>query len=403
MEFAGWYRDSALTVPWSFGDNVTGDMTLYAQWASESRETGPTYRVSFVTGITPALPDVTGISPGSRMVAPPAPVMDGCRLNGWYKDEALSERWDFSTDRVTCDFTLYAGWAALHEVRYYFPVAGVAESDWEMETAHFAIGDVVDLMKPSRAPYTFGGWFKMIGGVNHVPGDSDPDNLAPYPDGSLWSLDGDMDLYAHWEGTEGLNYERSAPGHVTIGSVSDTTATSVAVPEYYRGEPVLTVKSYAFSSCALLRSVHLPDTLEYIGSNAFIDLTSLTDVNLPSSLDTIEYYAFSGCTGLSWNDPVLPSKLRMLNEFAFSGCIGITGELTLPPTLRYLGGYAFKDCPGISSVRIPYEMAAQCAIYNYAFGGTTNATIYVDAESDGPGWIQQYPWNGTCRVVYLRP
>jgi len=30
--FKGWYKDSALTIPWSSTDKVRSDMTLYAKW-----------------------------------------------------------------------------------------------------------------------------------------------------------------------------------------------------------------------------------------------------------------------------------------------------------------------------------------------------------------------------------
>lgn len=30
--FKGWYKDSALTIPWSSTDKVTSNITLYAKW-----------------------------------------------------------------------------------------------------------------------------------------------------------------------------------------------------------------------------------------------------------------------------------------------------------------------------------------------------------------------------------
>ena len=37
---------------------------------------------------------------------------EGMHLEGWYKDINLTERWDFDTDKVTGNMTLYAKWAA---------------------------------------------------------------------------------------------------------------------------------------------------------------------------------------------------------------------------------------------------------------------------------------------------
>lgn len=34
-QFLGWYKDSALTVPWLSTDKVTSNITLYAKWEAE--------------------------------------------------------------------------------------------------------------------------------------------------------------------------------------------------------------------------------------------------------------------------------------------------------------------------------------------------------------------------------
>jgi uncharacterized repeat protein (TIGR02543 family) len=399
MEFAGWYRDASLSVPWSFDDDVTGNMVLYAKWASESREAGPTYKVSFDAMGGSALPDATGIAPGSRIVAPPKPARDGYRQTEWYRDDALTERWDFSTDRVTCDTTLYAGWVEVYALRYHFPIVGVAEADWRVEASHFAIGDEVDLMRPERDPYTFGGWFKMPWGVNYGPGNPAQDNLTPYPDGTQWSLADDMDLYAHWEGSPFVEYiDSGINGGIRVRGY-DVAATHLVIPEYYQGLPVTEVMGSAFYFCKLLRYVRLPDTVISINPSAFEGLSYLTDMNIPSSLMTIGTSAFKG-TAISWKDPVFPPGLMDIWGQAFYNCPWIEGDLTLPSSLRYIRDEAFKDCPGLSSVHIQSETVAQGRIGQNVFGGTTDAVIYVDAASAGASWDPS--WSGSCRVVYLR-
>ncbi|MDR0523076.1 MAG: leucine-rich repeat protein [Candidatus Methanoplasma sp.] len=348
MEFAGWYRDASLSVPWSFDDKVTGDTVLYAKWASESRETGPTFKVSFDTGIAPALPDVTGIAPGSRMVAP-ATAMDGYRLNGWYKDEALTERWDFSTDRVTCDSTLYAGWERVYTVRYHFPDAAVDESKWRVATAQIAMGETHSLPDPgTRDPYAFGGWFKMVGGVNYSAGYGGPsDNLDPYPDGEAWSLDGDMDLYAYWKGSEGMGFNPSyLGGGFAAMPYSTDTGAPVVIQEYYLGLPVITIDSAAFRGCANLPSVSLPHTLIRIDTEAFKDCSSLTSIDVPSSVTAIGYSAFQ-YSGLK--SVTIPSGVAIGN-YAFHACAALESA-SLSAGVA-IGKYAFQNS-GLKSVTIP--------------------------------------------------
>ncbi len=46
---------------------------------------------------------------------PEAPEKEGFKFDGWYSDEALTERWDFITSKATEDTILYAKWASLQD------------------------------------------------------------------------------------------------------------------------------------------------------------------------------------------------------------------------------------------------------------------------------------------------
>ena len=47
---------------------------------------------------------------GTTISAPEPPEKDNFTFNGWYKEEALTNQWDFATDVVVEDITLYAKW-----------------------------------------------------------------------------------------------------------------------------------------------------------------------------------------------------------------------------------------------------------------------------------------------------
>jgi len=58
---------------------------------------------------TPIAP-LTGLAAGSRIDAPSDPTAKDWEFQGWYKDTSYKEQWDFETDTVEEDITLYACW-----------------------------------------------------------------------------------------------------------------------------------------------------------------------------------------------------------------------------------------------------------------------------------------------------
>lgn len=47
---------------------------------------------------------------GEKLMQPEEPIREGYCFTGWYMDIDLTERWNFETDKVQGNMTLYAGW-----------------------------------------------------------------------------------------------------------------------------------------------------------------------------------------------------------------------------------------------------------------------------------------------------
>lgn len=109
--FGGWYKESGLTNAWNFStDTVNANTTLYAKWT----EIVPgTFTVSFnMMGHGTAIADITAVE-GSTISAPAEPTTSGYTFGGWYKESSLTNAWNFSTDTVNANTTLYAKWTAV--------------------------------------------------------------------------------------------------------------------------------------------------------------------------------------------------------------------------------------------------------------------------------------------------
>ena len=139
----GWYTDIDLQNPWDFDtDTVQGNMTLYAKWEQGAPvDETPTEEndggfdgwwwllglgllgllifllifllnkktVKFETNCKMKIQDQK-VKKGGYVERPAEPT-GNCRVfGGWYYDAEYTERWDFESDKVEDNMTLYAKW-----------------------------------------------------------------------------------------------------------------------------------------------------------------------------------------------------------------------------------------------------------------------------------------------------
>ena len=101
--FVGWYKG---TNQWNFAtDTVTNDMTLYAKWNVNQ------YTVTFNSNGGSTVANIPNVTHGTYITEPsPNPTKANYAFGGWYKEAGLTNAWNFATDTVTQDITLYAKW-----------------------------------------------------------------------------------------------------------------------------------------------------------------------------------------------------------------------------------------------------------------------------------------------------
>lgn len=98
--FTGWDKDF---------DKVTQDLIVTAQYDINS------FTVRFDPQGGSAVAAVT-VPYNSIITAPTAPTRKGYTFGGWYKDADCKNAWNFATDKVTADITLYAKWTPSAEL-----------------------------------------------------------------------------------------------------------------------------------------------------------------------------------------------------------------------------------------------------------------------------------------------
>ena len=148
--FAGWYKDINCTNPWNFSvDVVSGDATLYAKWTIN------TYTISFYTNGGSAIASITA-NYNSTITAPTTPTKTGYTFVNWYKDAACTSVWNFSSDKVTANITLFAKWT-INTYTINFDTQG--GSTVSSITTNYNT-TITQPVAPTRNGYTFSGWYK---------------------------------------------------------------------------------------------------------------------------------------------------------------------------------------------------------------------------------------------------
>jgi len=74
----------------------------------------------------------------------------------------------------------------------------------------------------------------------------------------------------------------------------------------------------SFRGCESLKSIELPENLDYIADGAFENCTGLVDFVLPESVTVIGNFAFKGCSSLKTF--YIGERMKLIGNFAFQDC-----------------------------------------------------------------------------------
>ena len=143
------------------------------------------------------------------------------------------------------------------------------------------------------------------------------------------------------------------PNSVTyIGNdaFSMTALSSVVIPN-----SVTSIGKGTFGNCTFLSSIVIPNSVTSIGNRAFEGCTSLSSIVIPDSVTDIGESAFSSCTSLS--GVVIPNSVKSIGESAFSSCTSLSG-IVIPNSVKSIGYRMFSSCTSLSSIVIPNSVTS---------------------------------------------
>lgn len=223
FRFDGWYKDETLKQKWNFDtDTMTANITLYAKWTA-------LFTVTFeLSGHGDAIEPLE-VDEGSKLIDSEdlQPTAEGLRFGGWYKNADFTEIWDFNTDTVTNNITLYARWT----VTVTFELSGHGDEIEALTVDADSKLDNTSVPQPTANGYNFEGWYK----------DKDCTEQWNFNKDKVTQ---DITLYAKWqeveEGTFIVTFNLSGLGNdFFLYPVADST---IAKPD----DPQPAVEGYRF-------------------------------------------------------------------------------------------------------------------------------------------------------------
>ena len=265
--------------------------------------------------------------------------------------------------------------------------------DW-----YFYYGDGEYGTYPTRAWAESKGALKDLADYSDIPSSPDEPEKpeGEYAEGYYYSVNDDGT--AQITGYDGSETELEIPGELggyevtSIGSeaFSDCAElTSVSIPN-----SVTDIGYCAVADCSSLESIAIPNSVTDIGWSAFYNCTSLASVEIPDSITSISDSVFWYCTGLT--SVTLPNSVTSIGESTFSDCTSLK-SITIPDSVNSINSYAFFNCESLEKIAIPNGVAS---ISDYTFSGCTNlADITIPNSVTSIGFFAFYDCTGLASIT----
>ncbi|WP_324729661.1 InlB B-repeat-containing protein [Lysinibacillus fusiformis] len=151
--FEGWYKDAGYTQTYDFNSVITKATTIYAKWNAQM------HTVSFEVDGGSAVSNQFVTLGGKAKMPEIEPTKAGYTFGGWYTDAGRTQAYDF-TSVITEATTIYAKWNA-----QMYTVSFEVDGGSEIANQSVAYGGKATMpeIEPTKAGYTFGGWYKDAG------------------------------------------------------------------------------------------------------------------------------------------------------------------------------------------------------------------------------------------------
>lgn len=296
--FEGWYTEVAYTKAWSFtSDKVNADTILYAKWNEIVTSRNIVY---FDSNGGTTVSAITNITSGTMIVEPTPPTKLGYTFEGWYKEVGLTTVWNFSTDKVTTDITLYAKWSEII-VPKYTATFNSNGGTTVAAIANITSGAIIaEPTAPTKTGYGFEGWYKEA-------------TLTTAWNFAIDKVTADITLYAKWR-VNNYTIAFNTNGGTTIAAIIADYNTAIA-------EPTAPTK-FGYIFVGWYKEATLATAWNFAADNVVEDITlyaKWTVNNFTVTFDTNGGTTIAAITNLSSGAIIAAPNAPTKTGYAFGG------------------------------------------------------------------------------------
>lgn len=323
--FGGWFTDDVTFLnQYTFSTMPGVNTALYAKWIDASSSATVTFNSNGGSSV-----DSQIVIVDQTVTEPTPPTKTGYNFVNWRTAEEVI--WDFATNTVDEDITLFANWSKVTYSITYSNLEGTTHSNplsFDVETP------TITLSTPSeRSGYTFSGWFTALTGGSQVTT-------------IILGTTGNQTLYARWTSNEPVETVLYSTGFESSQGFSSSTVYNNTVIAYfgpsqqqwgfYHGATSTTGPITGLQSAQMRYYTGTPSYLGYTFTN--FDISNVTRItyklSIASGLGT--YISISTDGGNTWSTPSTPT----LNSGLYSFNINESGNVRVKIGLTVTGSPA---------------------------------------------------------------
>lgn len=165
----------------------------------------------------------------------------------------------------------------------------------------------------------------------------------------------------------------------------------------------LAIAGFAFAGCSGLTNLVIPDSLRelghaalagcdglrslnlgrvtMLGDQAFTSCATLTQVILPQGVTRIGYGTFENCLALT--NVVIPSTVTEIGHAAFRGCAALPRVL-IPSSVTQITTFAFENCQSMRSIEVDPGNRAYSSLDGVLFNKDRTVLLQYPIARTGP-------------------